>query len=131
MGDDTQKHKSIRAVLTANGLFSGLTGLALLIWAADAAPVFGLVYPWIAGVLGGVLVCYAGHILLVAWRWPGWRLMVTYFVLMDILWVLGSIAVLALHLLDATVQGRWGIALAAVIVGTFAVLQGATLRAPQ
>ncbi len=113
----------LRQALRSNGLFSGISGLILLLGASSIAQLTGLSMPAIRMGLGGVLVLYGAGLLWHTGRESIDRRLALAAVLLDLLWVAGSIILLLKGGTILTTAGRWTVALIAEAVGGFAALQ--------
>lgn len=116
-----------RMMLRLNALFSGLSGLAALLfapllarWLWNDAPAWSA--PLIAG-LGGGLLLFAGALLIVARRRHLTRPWLIVFVVSDLGWVLASIAILWTFGPVFSGQGQALIAGLAVLVALLAAGQ--------
>lgn len=119
----SKTHLILKAGLLGNAAFSFLSGLALLLGATPLARWLGLPDPRALQLVGGLLLPFAAHLLL-AVRRPAPRLgELYYFSLMDGLWVVGSAALLLSGAVSFTLAGKWTVALVALAVADFLVLQ--------
>lgn len=118
----------LRQALRGNAIFSGISGLTSLLAASSLTNFTGIEQTAVFPILGLILIPYG---LLLFWvaRQPvlNVRLAKTAVVL-DILWVIGSIILLIGGWLPLTLAGKWTIALLAEAVATFAILQTIGLR---
>lgn len=125
---NAQKSNLLRNALRGNALFSGTSGLVALLAAPSLAAFTGIEPPIIFVVLGIVLILYAVDLWWVASRQTINRRLAWAAIILDILWVAGSVALLLFGWLPLTVAGSWTIALLAEVVAIFAVLQFIGLR---
>ena len=118
----------LRQALRGNALFSGLSGLTSLLAASSLANFTGIEQTAVFPILALILIPY-GLLLFWAARQPvlDVRLAKTAVVL-DVLWVIGSIILLVGGWLPLTLAGKWTIGLLAEAVATFAILQAIGLR---
>lgn len=88
--------RSLRAALTSNAVLSGLSGLLLVALPEAVAALLGPELPWLMRLLGIGLVLFAADLLHQASRTrpASWRAL--YASAADLLWVLGSLALVAL-----------------------------------
>ncbi len=120
----------LRNALRGNGLFSALTGAAFILAAQPIAQLMG-VSPEAAIVfimLGVGLLGYAALLWVGASRQAldprlGWLATAA-----DIVWVVGSILILALDLFSLSTEGRWLVLIIAAIVLDFVIVQAIGLR---
>ena len=118
----------LRRVLQANGVFSGLSGLAFILGSEVIAAFLGLDAAAIIAITGGVLLLYAAGLFYVAAQETISRAAAWTFIIMDALWVVDSIAVLVIGWPPLTTAGKWAVAIVADVVAIFAVLQYYGLR---
>ena len=114
--------KILKWVLRANGIFSLLSGSAALLFAKDLAPIFGVPgFEQVFRGLGFALVGFAISVLWLSWK-PliKWVLVI---ILMDFLWVMGSVLIVAVDLFHFSSIGQQAIATIGVAVLIFAVGQ--------
>ena len=125
---NNQGSNLLKNALHGNALFSGTSGLVALLAAQSLAAFTGIESPSIFVVLGIVLILYAVDLWWVASRETINRHLAWAAILLDVLWVIGSVAILLFGWLPLTVAGSWTIALLAEVVAIFAVLQFIGLR---
>lgn len=122
------KAKLLRTALLGNSIFCLLSGLDFVLFSRPVASFLGLSSPSVILVLGIVLVAYS----LVAYsqsRTQPLNLSFARFaVLADLLWVIGSAALIFTNLVDFSTAGKWAIAIIADIVLVFAIAQFVGLR---
>ncbi len=118
----------LRRALLGNALFSGLSGLVLLVGFAPVGRLVGFELPWLYVALGMGLVLFALGLIRSARRPQINRAEARAASLMDAAWVLGSVALLLVPGLPLTMAGRWLIGLVADVVALFALLQWLGLR---
>ena len=109
-------------ILVVNAVFSGVSGLLMLLFARDLGALFGGPPSWLLPTVGVGLLGFAGQI---AWslRAPGPRSgAVLYFSLSDLAWVLGSGAVCASGVVTRPTAVVLVAAVGAVVL-SFCVLQ--------
>lgn len=114
--------------LRANGVFSGLSGVILIIAAPALAPIAGIPWPTAITVTGFLLLPFGFALWRLAGRSDLQPALGQVAVILDVLWVAGSMALLLGGWLPLTIAGKWIIALLADVVGLFAVLQFLGLR---
>ena len=125
---NNQGSNLLKNALRGNALFSGTSGLIALAAAQSLTAFTGINPPIIFVVLGIALILYAVDLWWVASRETINRRFAWAAIILDVLWVIGSIAVLLSGWLPLTVAGSWTIALLAEAVAIFAVLQFVGLR---
>ena len=124
----TGKAQFLRRALTANGIFTLVSGAGLMIGADFFADLLGLNNPLILTAVGLMLVLYAPFVFWVSLRKPILRQAVIAIILLDLFWVLGSALLLIGGWLPLSTTGKWLVAITADIVAVFAVLQTIGLR---
>ena len=113
--------------LLANGVFSSLSGLIMLLAAGPVAQMIGIAEPaWLRG-LGAVLLVFGGSLLLHVYRRKVRRVEAVAISAMDLGWVIGSALLLLLvpELFSAT--GVVAVLVVAAIVFAFFELQAYAL----
>ena len=126
----TQSTKSnlLSRVLQANGIFSGLSGMALTFAAGPLASFLGLNSPMILVSIGIVLILYAPTLFYVAAQTPANRKLVMTAIILDVAWAIASIDILVTDWIPLTNAGWWAVAIVADIVAVFAIVQFYALR---
>lgn len=131
--DTTIKSQSIssnplRWPLRLDGLFSGIGGILAIGFSQPLAALTGIQPPLALIIVGIGLLDYAALLLWASTRpLPPTRIIITAIIL-NILWIIGSVALLLGGWLPLTVIGKWLIALIAFLVADFAIWQGWALR---
>ncbi len=113
----------LRRSLLANALFTTLCGLSLVFASGTLANLIGAVGSTELIVAGVVLLLYAIDLARTALGTHLPRGRIYYFIILDVLWVIGSALILWGISVPFTAAGRWIIVLIADAVGLFAVLQ--------
>jgi hypothetical protein len=116
----------LRRSLQLDGIASGLTGALLLFGAGPVSARIGLTAPGIARVIGALLAIYAAALLWNASRATVSRGEALAAVVLNAVWVLGSMAVIEFGPL--TTLGNVAVAAIALAVLAFAVLETIGLR---
>lgn len=119
-------NNQLKRALIANAIFSGLSGLALLL-AADTLNEFMNLSNTLALRLVGIGLLVFVVQLIGAIRKPGAKV-VRMIIIQDWLWVLGTAVIIALNLFDISFEGKMLMTIVAAIVGGMAVTQGYFLR---
>ena len=120
--------KLLRNALRGNGIFSAISGATLLVAAKPLATFMSLAWPLALTITGAILLPYAALLLWVAAQAEIDRGFAKTAVLLDALWVIGSVILLLTNWLNLSVAGNWTVALLAEAVLTFAILQAVGLR---
>ena len=119
---------NLKHVLTANGAFSLVSGMALILIPGVIAEWMGVLVPRNLQFVGIGLVLFAGTVLHTAFKSPESKAKVRAIIVQDWAWVLGSIIVLAFQAWGLTNLGYWLIAGVAFIVADFAYFQMRLLK---
>ena len=109
--------------LLGNATFSLVTGLTLLIAAAPIASWIGIEEPLALTLIGLMLIPFAAHLWIAARRRTVNRGEILYFCAMDALWIVASVVLLTTEIIPFTTAGNWTIALIALFVMDFFLLQ--------
>ena len=125
----SQKTPSLlRRALLGDVVFSGLSGLFLVLDAKFLANFLGLENPVILAVTGAIVILYALFVFWLANRTPIPRLLAWSVIELNVLWVIGSAVLIFSNLVPLTVPGKWAIAITADIVMLLAIVQYLGLR---
>jgi hypothetical protein len=113
--------KLLRHTLQANGVFSALSGIVLIVDAKTLSSLLGVNMPSLLIGIGIAVLAYAAGLFLNARR-ESIKLQEAWLaVIMDAAWVVGSAILIIANTLTPT--GNWLVAFVATIVLIFAVLQ--------
>lgn len=126
MNDQPPKSTLLRRALQANGAFSALSGVVLIVAARPLAAWLGLTDTLILIVTGVSLLLYAAGLFRNARREIINHLEAWTAVILDVAWVIGSAVVIFAGVLTTT--GNWLVAIVADIVLLFGGLQLYGLR---
>ena len=116
----------LRRVLQANGVFSTISGIALVAFASPLAALMGVERPWILLAIGAVLLVFAVTLFVNSRRDNINENEVMQAIISDGVWVLGSAVLLYVGVM--TTVGNWFVVLVALVVIVFAGLQSIGLR---
>ena len=114
---------SIRRPLLTNATFSALSGLIMITCCSSLGSLLGEIQSMDLLLLGIGLVFFASYLLFVAYRTPLVKRQVIAIIIMDLLWVIGSVFLLWLRPITLTETGQLLIILIAAIVACFALWQ--------
>ena len=126
------KDKSfLQRALLGNATFSGFSGLVMVLAAGALSQLLGLENSLFLVIVGGILLLYMPILVWLSNHSPvpahfAWEVIV-----LDVVWVLGSLILIFTELVPLTSSGKWAIALTADIVFVIAVLQYLGLRRQQ
>jgi len=123
-----QESKLLRQALRGNGVFSAVSGLTLIVAARPIAAFMGLAWPMSLTITGLILLPYAAVLFWATSRAEIDHRLAKTAVVLDGLWVIGSVLLLLTNWLNLSVAGNWTVALLAEAVLTFAILQALGLR---
>ncbi len=123
MDATTDQGRLLRVSLSGNALFSGLSGLVLLLAPGSVASFLGLTVPWIVATIGAGLMLYAVWLAALARRPVIPRIEAWGVISLDVAWVLGSLILLIADPLSLTLTGKWTVTIVADFVTLFATLQ--------
>ncbi|MDX1660437.1 MAG: hypothetical protein R3326_01490 [Gemmatimonadota bacterium] len=115
----------LRRWLRANAVFSALSAAALVLLSGSLPAVLGVGVGWVHAAIGVALALYAAHL----WRLAGRgveRVEGLAVVVGDVLWVVGSLALVASGTLSSA--GVWIVTGVALVIAVFAVMQWLGLR---
>ena len=116
----------LRRALQANGTFSAVSGIVLIVAAEPISHLLGLSWPSMLIGIGAVLLVYAAGLFRNAFQQSISHVEVWVAVVLDGAWVVGSGLLILTGMLSVT--GNWLVALVADIVLVFAILQFYGLR---
>ena len=114
---------SIRPVLYANAIFSGLSGLFFSVASKAISTFLGLnAAPYVLA-LGIGLIAFADILYIYAKRPTISSNFVLFAIIADSIWVLASILLLLTNWIPFSTEGKWLVGIIAIIVDIFASLQ--------
>lgn len=113
----------IRRAFYGNAAFSGVSGILFLLAANPVSSFLGVTEPMVIVIVGVVCIGYAALLFYNASRPVIEPTFALFTVFADSLWVLGSIVLLVAGWLPLTAEGKWAVAIVAMIVDAFAMLQ--------
>lgn len=111
----------LRKTLLVNGVATAMTGLAALVGAPWLPAALGPMSPALLAIIGAGLVVFAAVLLVQARRAEIERRVAWAIAVMDIAWVVGSIAIVEVGVLTAL--GNFIVATVAAVVLLFAILE--------
>ena len=119
----TQSSHLLRKALQGNAVFSMTSGSTAVLTATTLAEFIGLEATGILRFIGLNLILFATALYWLSRPSTINRRMALTAVILDALWVLGSLLLLVTGILPITSGGQWLIGIIALLVGSFAVLQ--------
>jgi hypothetical protein len=126
MNEHSDKQKLLRRALQGNALFSVISGVVILATNRTLVKFLGLPSDASLTALGIGLLGYAGWLLLNARREKIKMLNAWIAVILDMVWVMGSYALL--FEVEFSSGGKWAVLLVAELVFLFGVMQWVGLR---
>ena len=111
----------IRSAFYGNAAFSGASGLLFLLAANPVSSFLGVTESMVIVIVGVVCLGYAALLFYNASRPVIEPAFALFTVFADSLWVLGSIVLLVAGWLPLTAEGKWAVAIAAMIVDAFEI----------
>ena len=129
MSAQITKSNLLRRALQANGVFSALSGIILIVAAKPLSTRLGLTLPSILIGVGVSLLVYAAGLFRSGRRETINQVEAYLAVILDAAWVVGSAVVIFAGVLTTT--GNWVVAIVADVVLLFALLQIYGLRQMQ
>lgn len=116
-------NKILRLGLYGNAAFSLGSAILLIAASAPIARLMGVPQPLSLTLIGVLLLPFSVHLWIAARRPMMKHLEIVYFCAMDGLWILGSIALLATRAVPLNLLGLWAVAIVALFVMDFFLLQ--------
>lgn len=115
----------MKRALGINAAFSGLSGVALIIFQHSMASIFQLSASTVFWIVGLALIFFTGTILYEIRKLN--KLRIAWIIVQDLLWVFGSIYLLVAQPFLISKSGNYIIAIVAVIVFVMAINQSIAL----
>ena len=115
--------KTLKNVLLINALSSGATGIGLIVFARGVADLFGIVAHGALWGVGIFLFSFAVLVFIESRKHPHNPKMVKLIIALDITWVVGSLAIVALQMFNLSGIGYLAISAVAIWVAAMAYLQ--------
>ena len=128
MAQRSTSPRLLRASLLGNALFSGSSGLFMLIAGPTLDDWLGTDAPWAIQVLGVSLMLYALWLVLGVDDTSVDPPNVKTAIVLDVAWVVGCVLLLVTNWVSLTTEGQWTLAIAADLVAAFAIFQFSALR---
>jgi hypothetical protein len=118
----------LRRALRGNATFSAISGIAFLADGGPIAAFLGLKSPTSIVVLGVALLLFAAGLFWDTAQASINKRNARIIIALDVAWVIGSIALIALDPIGLTSAGKWAILVVADIVAALAVVEYVGLR---
>ena len=126
-----EKKSFLQRAILGNAVFSGLSGLLMVLAASPISQFLGLSNPLILTIVGIALLLYMPFLFWLANQTPVPSWMTWVVIELDVLWVIGSLILIFTSQVPLTTGGKWVIAITADIVAIFAIFQYIGLRRQQ
>jgi len=107
----------LKKYLTINSVFSGICGIAMLVFSSGLNSFFHIQNEYVFPVIGLNLIVFAGFVWYVSQKQLTNNLLVNLISGLDALWVLGSLTIIALGLFNLSKNGNILIGIVAVWIG--------------
>ena len=120
--------KKLRAVLKGNALFSLASGLSLLLFSKKLGAIMNVQNADVLHYIGIALLIFVALLLYNAFKSKINKTLIKSIIVQDWAWVLGSLVLLVLNPFQISTTGNILIALVALIVMSFAMLQQRSLQ---
>ena len=119
---------NLKKVMLANAIFSATFGMIMLVLNSYITELMGLKISWLLPLIGVGLLGFAATVAYQATRQVISAMQVKSIVIQDLVWVVASIVVLLTDIGELSYSGKVLIALIAIAVADFALLQWIGLR---
>ena len=120
--------KKLRTVLKGNALFSLASGLSLLLFSKRLGAIMNVQNADVLHYIGIALLIFVALLLYNAFKSKINKTLIKSIIVQDWAWVLGSLVLLVLNPFQISTTGNILIALVALIVMSFAMLQQRSLQ---
>ena len=97
---------ALKKYLIINSLFSGLTGLVMLIFVNYLNTIFGITNEYVFPIIGINLLIFSGFVYFVSLKQLNNRVLVNLISGLDAVWVLGSMAIINFGLFEISDTGN-------------------------
>ncbi len=115
--------KKLKKYLVINSVFSGISGLALLLLSKELNDFFGISHAAVFPVTGAGLIVFSLFAGLVSAKRPGNKKLVAAITILDASWVLGSFVIVIFGLFDLSRHGYILISIVALWIAFLAYQQ--------
>jgi hypothetical protein len=117
------KKNMLKKYLTINSLFSALSGLAMVLLSSKLNNLFGIGNTYVLPIIGANLLFFSAYVSYVSYQKLTSKKWINSIIILDILWVLASISVVASRVFDLIQIGYTLISIVAVWIGFLAYKQ--------
>jgi hypothetical protein len=115
--------KELKKYLTINSAFSALSGMTMLLLSSRLNSLFGIDNEYIFPIIGANLLIFSVFVWYVSSKQLTNKLLVTTITVLDLLWVLGSVLIVALGIVDLSKLGNTIIIIVAIWIAFLAFKQ--------
>lgn len=115
--------KKLKIYLLINSAFSGISGLAMVLFSDFVNQIFKISNPYVIPVIGVNLLVFSLFVWYVSYRHLDKSFLIKMISFLDALWVAGSFIIIAMGLFDLSATGYILIAVVAVWVGFLGYVQ--------
>ena len=129
--NSTSGKSFLQRTLLGNAVFSGMSGLVMVVAAGAISQFLGLSNPLILVSTGIALLVFMSMLVWLSNQSPVPTSFAWAVIALDILWVAGSLILIFSDLMPLTPSGKWAVAITGDIVALFALLQYLGLRRQQ
>lgn len=120
--------KALKKYLTINSAFSALSGLIMLLFSNKLNSLFGIANAYVFPVIGANLLIFSLFVWFISNKQLTNKTLVTTITILDLLWVLGSFAIVLLGLFDISKTGNILISIVAIWIAFLAYKQFVNTR---
>lgn len=113
----------LKNIVRFNALFSAVNGVFAILFHQVLSELMGVKFPVILMIVGGILVVFSIQLWVVSIRERWLKKFIRFIILLDLLWVVGSVVLLMMNGVGLSFLGQVMVGAVAIIVGGFALLQ--------
>lgn len=113
----------LKNIVRFNSLFSAVNGVFAILFHQVLSELMGVKFPVILMIVGGILVVFSIQLWVVSIRERWLKKFIRFIILLDLLWVVGSVVLLMMNGVGLSFLGQVMVGAVAIIVGGFALLQ--------
>jgi hypothetical protein len=115
--------KELKKYLTINSIFSAFSGTTMLLFPSKLNELFNINNAYVFPIIGANLLAFSAFVLFVSIKKPTNKTLVNTITILDLIWVLGSLAILAFGLFDISKTGHILIGVVAIWIAFLAYKQ--------
>lgn len=106
--------KELKKYLTINSIFSAISGLTILLFSGSLNNLFAIDNAYIFPIIGANLLFFSAFVWYVSNKQLTHKILVNIISILDLLWVLGSFAIVGFGLFDISTSGYILISIVAI-----------------